>query len=85
MLKEQEGSKISLGPGFIRLENQGAFEWQVLYNEVVYVMSGDLYIEENGIQTGAIGDVFFLKEGAKIIYRTDSQTEFFYSFYPDNW
>jgi ethanolamine utilization protein EutQ (cupin superfamily) len=68
------------------LENQGAFEWQVLYDEVVYVMSSELYIEENGIrQTGAIRDVFFLKEGAKIIYGTDSQTEFFYSLYPANW
>ncbi|MFS0599266.1 hypothetical protein AB1L16_21400 [Peribacillus frigoritolerans] len=68
------------------MENQGAFEWQVLYDEVVYVMSGELYIDENGIrQTGAIGDVFFLKEGANIIYGTDSQPGFLYSIYPANW
>ena len=79
-------SSQSLGAGLIKLTEAGNFEWQVLYDEVLFVVSGELVIVQDGTaQTGTAGDVFFLKEGAKITYSTPSETEFFYSIYPANW
>jgi ethanolamine utilization protein EutQ len=76
----------SMGAGFITLEVAGFFEWQVLYDEILYVVSGTLIItQDNKVQKGEKGDIFFLKNGAKITYGTESSTEFFYSIYPANW
>lgn len=76
----------SLGAGFMKLEEAGSYEWQVQYDEVIIVVSGELYIKEDEIvKYGKLGDVFFLKDGAKIVYGTESKAEFFYSLYPANW
>jgi ethanolamine utilization protein EutQ len=76
----------SLGAGFIKLKQAGSFAWQVEYNEVLIVLSGELYIQEGNVKRyGKKGDVFFLKDGAEIIYGTDTETELFYSLYPAKW
>lgn len=76
----------TLGAGFIKLEEAGNFEWQVLYDEILYVVSGELaIIQGEETKMGTAGDVFFLKEGTSIKYSTPSTTEFFYSIYPANW
>ena len=76
----------TMGAGLIRLEQGGTFEWQVLYDEILFVVSGELIIiEQNEQKIGHAGDIFFLKKDTTITYSTSSETEFFYSIYPANW
>lgn len=75
----------TMGAGFIKLSST-SFDWQVKYDEVICVTSGSMYIVENEQKiTANKGDIYFLKEGAKVTYGTDQDVEFFYSLYPANW
>ncbi|MCY0888271.1 MAG: cupin domain-containing protein [Alicyclobacillaceae bacterium] len=75
----------TMGGGICRMK-KSAFEWQLHYDEAIYVISGNMYIGYEGEKIQAVaGDIYFMKDGAKITYGTDEEVEFFFSMYPVNW
>jgi len=75
----------TLGAGLVRM-TRGRIPWTVRYDEVIYVVDGELIIDHDGTSTVAgPGDVVFLREWTPIAYRTESQTTFFWALYPADW
>ncbi|MFB5193374.1 cupin domain-containing protein [Neobacillus sp. KR4-4] len=75
----------TLGGGVCRMKN-GNFDWQIKYDEMIYVSKGSMYITHNGEKIEANqGDIYFMKDGAEITYGTDEEVEFYFTLYPVNW
>lgn len=75
----------TMGGGFAHLK-KATLDWQIKYDEIIYVVSGSMYILENGNRKDATqGDVYFMKNGVDITYGTDDEVVFFYTIYPGNW
>ncbi|WP_318508699.1 cupin domain-containing protein [Bacillus sp. T3] len=79
------GLSSTIGCGFKHLK-KARFDWELKYDEAIYVVFGDMFIIEDGNKIEAKeGDLYFLREGAKVNYGTDNEVKFFYSVYPINW
>ncbi|MDQ6594916.1 DUF861 domain-containing protein [Bacillus salipaludis] len=79
------GLSTTIGSGFKHLK-KATIDWELKYDEVVYVISGEMFIIEGDRKMEAKeGDLYFLNEGAKVTYGTDSEVRFLYSLYPINW
>jgi ethanolamine utilization protein EutQ (cupin superfamily) len=60
--------------------------WTPNYDEIVTVLSGELIIEQNGEElTAAPGDMFLIRYGAEIVYRTRTRCAFSWVLSPANW
>lgn len=74
-----------MGAGFMRFEN-GSFPWTLNYDEVEYVIDGELEIrvgDESFI--GRAGDVIFIPRGTSILFCTRTFAYFLYVTFPANW
>lgn len=83
VITDREGSPM--GVGFMRFEN-GSFPWTLNYDEVEYVIDGELEIrvgDESFI--GHAGDVIFIPHGTSILFCTRTFAHFMYVTYPANW
>lgn len=83
VITDRDGSPM--GVGFMRFEN-GSFPWTLNYDEVDYVIGGELEIrvgEESFI--GHAGDVLFIPRGTSILFCTGTFAYFMYVTYPVNW
>ena len=75
----------TLGGGICRMKECN-FDWQIKYDEMIYVSKGSMYITHNGEKIEAKqGDIYFMKDGAEITYGTDEEVEFYFTLYPVNW
>jgi ethanolamine utilization protein EutQ (cupin superfamily) len=75
----------SMGAGFAKF-SKSTYDWQIKYDEIIYVISGSMFIMEDGEKIEAKqGDVYFMKEGADITYGTDDEVVLFYTLFPVNW
>jgi ethanolamine utilization protein EutQ len=83
VITDRDGSPM--GVGFMRFEN-GSFPWTLNYDEVDYVIEGELEIRV-GDQSfiGHAGDVIFIPRGTSILFCTSTFTRFMYVTYPANW
>ena len=71
--------------GFLSLR-QGSFPWTLNYDEVQYVLEGELHIgTQDGPVIGRPGDVLFIPKGSSITFGTPNWAKFFYVTYPANW
>ena len=74
-----------MGAGFMEWENS-FFPWKPKYDEVDYVIEGELHIRCGDETTvGKAGDVIFIPRGSNIEFGTPSRVRFFYVAYPANW
>lgn len=74
----------SMGAGFAEFDGT-AIEWTLLYDEVIYVISGELVITSEGQDHVAReGDVVWIPEGTSLIYGGTS-ARIFYAVQPGNW
>lgn len=83
VVTDRDGSPI--GAGFMRFEN-GSFPWTLNYDEVEYVIGGELEIrvgDESFI--GRAGDVIFVPRGTSILFCTRTFAHFLYVTFPANW
>lgn len=83
VVTDRDGSP--LGAGFMRFEN-GSFPWTLNYDEVEYVIDGELEIrvgDESFI--GRAGDVIFIPRGTRILFCTRTFAYFLYVTFPANW
>lgn len=83
VLTDRDGSPM--GVGFMRFES-GSFPWTLNYDEVDYVIEGELEIrvgDESFI--GHAGEVIFIPRGTSILFCTRTFAHFMYVTYPANW
>lgn len=60
--------------------------WTPNYDEIVTVLSGELTIMHNGEElTGQAGDMFLIRYGAEIIYKTRTRCAFAWVLSPATW
>jgi len=65
---------------------QGSFDWTLDYDEVEYVIEGELQITtEQQRVVGRPGDVIAIPKGSRITFGTPSWTRFLYVTYPADW
>jgi len=72
-----------LGMGFARWEGAHV-EWTLLYDEVIFVIQGELELEANGEHYRVTpGQMLWLPEGTELVY--GGHALFGYIVYPANW
>ncbi|HYN56684.1 MAG TPA: cupin domain-containing protein [Motilibacterales bacterium] len=65
---------------------QGSFPWTLDYDEVEYVLEGELHITTAGeVAVGRPGDVIAVPKGSSITFSTPSWAKFLYVTYPADW
>jgi ethanolamine utilization protein EutQ len=65
---------------------EGSFPWTLDYDEVEYVIEGELHITTADQQiVGRPGDVIAVPKGSSITFGTPSWTRFLYVTYPADW
>ncbi len=75
----------SMAAGFMAWENC-FFPWTLTYDEVDFVLEGELHIRCNGETTvGKAGDVLFIPKNTSIEFGTPTAVKFLYVAYPANW
>jgi ethanolamine utilization protein EutQ len=79
----QEGLPMAAGVMSLR---QGSFPWTLDYDEVEYVIEGELHITTADQDVvGHPGDVIAVPKGSSITFGTPSSTRFLYVTYPADW
>lgn len=65
---------------------KGSFPWTLDYDEVEYVIEGELHITTDGQKAiGRPGDVIAVPKGSAITFGTPSWARFLYVTYPADW
>lgn len=83
VITDRDGSPM--GAGFMRFEN-GSFPWTLNYDELDYVIEGELEIRVGGESfVGQPGDVLFIPRGTSILFCTRTYAHFLYVTFPANW
>lgn len=72
--------------GGIMSFRKGSFPWTLDYDEIDYVIEGELHIgTEQGTVIGLPGDVLYIPKGTSITFGTPEWTKFFYVTFPAEW
>lgn len=75
----------NMATGFMTIEDS-AFDFQLKYDEIDYVVDGTLEFIVNGKKyTGHAGDVFFIPMNTKVTFASPDKCRFFFVTYPANW
>ncbi len=83
VIGKADGSSIAAG--FMRWQH-GFFPWTLTYDEVDYIIEGELHVKVNGQTLVAkAGEVIFIPKNTTIEFGTPTQVHFFYVAYPANW
>lgn len=78
-----DGMPMSAGVMSLR---QGSFPWTLDYDEVEYVLEGELHITTaEQVAVGRPGDVIAVPKGSSITFGTPSWAKFLYVTYPAEW
>jgi ethanolamine utilization protein EutQ len=74
-----------MAAGFLTL-SRGCFPWTLSYDEVEYVVEGELHIGlASGTVVGRAGDVLFIPKGTAITFGTPSWAKLLYVTFPADW
>ena len=83
VLSASHGMPMAAGVMSLR---QGSFPWQMDYDEVEYVMEGELHITTADDEAvGRPGDLIAVPKGSSITFGTPSWARFLYVTYPAKW
>ncbi|WP_074463625.1 cupin domain-containing protein [Cellulosilyticum sp. I15G10I2] len=83
LLTLEESPRIGCG---IMEMDQSHFEWTLNYDEIDYIIEGELEIIINGNTIrGEKGDVIFIPKNSDIIFSSPGFARFLYVVYPANW
>lgn len=75
----------TLGAGLGRFRDI-EFEWELGYDEVIYVLSGGVEVKHaGGVERGGPGDILFVPSGNTVTYRFAGDCEVFFATYPVDW
>lgn len=76
---------LPMAAGMMSLR-QGSFPWTLDYDEVEYVIEGELHITTaDQTVVGRPGDVIAVRKGSSITFGTPSWARFLYVTYPADW
>jgi len=79
----EDGSSMTAG---FMTWHKGRFPWRLDYDEIDYVVEGELEIMCNGrTWLGRPGDVIFIPKGSDITFGSPSWARVFYVTFPANW
>lgn len=74
-----------MASGFMAWENH-AFPWHLDYDEVSYIIEGELHLRCGGELTIArAGDSLYIPKGSSVEFGTPTNVKFFYVTFPANW
>jgi ethanolamine utilization protein EutQ len=74
-----------LGAGLMVME-KSTFDWTLNYDEVDYVISGQLsVIGKNGTATANPGQIILIPKGSQIKFSAPNEARFIYITYPADW
>ena len=74
-----------LGAGLMEMENT-TFPWTLNYDEMDYVIEGELSILIGGEKvTAGPGEVLYIPKGSSIQFSVSGRARFLYFVYPANW
>lgn len=83
VVTSEHGMPMSAGVLSLR---EGSFAWTLDYDEVQYVLEGELHITRDREQViGKPGDVIAVPKGSSITFSTPTWARFLYVTYPANW
>jgi ethanolamine utilization protein EutQ len=83
VVKAEHGLPIAAGVMSLRA---GSFPWTLDYDEVQYVIEGELHITTAGQQVvGRPGDLIAVPKGSSITFATPTWAKFLYVTYPADW
>lgn len=75
-----------MGAGFMAWSAADSFPWTLTYDEIDYVLEGELHVTIDGdVVKAKAGDVVFIPKGSQIIFGTPSRVRIFYVTHPANW
>ena len=75
----------TIGGGLVVMESCEV-PWMPNYDEVVVVLEGEMTIRHDGEDYVAhAGDMYLIRYGAEIVYKTDSRATFAWVLYPAQW
>ncbi len=78
---------LPIAAGIMSLR-EGSFAWHLDYDEVEYVIEGELHItttSDASVVVGRPGDVIAIPKGTAITFGTPSWAKFLYVTYPADW
>lgn len=79
----EHGMPIAAGVMSLR---EGSFPWTLDYDEVEYVIEGELHIRtDDQLVVGRPGDLIAVPKGSRISFGTPSWAKFLYVTYPADW
>lgn len=74
-----------LGAGLMTMK-KSTFDWTLNYDEVDYVISGELsVIGRNGTATAHAGQMILIPKGSQIKFSAPEESRFIYITYPADW
>ncbi len=83
VVTDRDGSPM--GAGIMSFDN-GSFPWTLNYDEIDFVIEGELEIRADGQSYfGRPGDIIFIPRGTSILFCTSTHCRFMYVTYPANW
>ncbi len=83
VITHEHGSPMAAG--FMSL-HKGSFPWTLDYDEIEYVIEGELHITTaQGVTVGRPGDVIYVPKGTSITFGTPSWAKFLYVTFPAQW
>lgn len=84
IITHHDGSPMSAG--MMVWEKKDSFPWKLNYDEIDYIIEGELQITINGKDyNGKTGDVFYIPKGSEIVFGTPNRVKIMYVTYPANW
>ncbi len=83
VITHEHGSPMAAG--FMSL-HKGSFPWTLDYDEIEYVIEGELQITTaKGVTVGRPGDVIYVPKGTSITFGTPNWAKFLYVTFPAQW
>ena len=83
ILSSKESPNIAAG--FLKIIDS-TFPWHLSYDEIDFIMEGDVTIKINGKEyTAYTGDIIYIPKGSDVIWSAKEYTKLLYITYPATW
>ena len=83
-ITSRDGSPMAAG--VMSWGRDDSFLWKLDYDEIDYVLEGELHVTIDGrVLVAKVGDVVSISKGSRIVFGTPSRVKVFYVTYPADW
>ena len=82
-INDQTSSTMGAG---IEILDGASIDWTVTYDEILFIKEGEVFIEADGVSHHCTeGDIVWLPNGTRLIYRAPGKCAYFYALFPVDW